>query len=87
MGSPGALQTSVVVTRKGGSRGDGNTKRPVARRGSDIVGVVSERLVGIVTVSDLLEALGRGIDRPATETRRMATHRVPHRKQRLAGGP
>jgi CBS domain-containing protein len=45
-----------------------------------------KRLVGIVTVSDLLESLGRGIDRPAKETRRMPTHRVPHRKQRRAAG-
>ena len=48
--------------------------------------VDGERLVGSVTVSDLLEALGRGVDRPAKETRRMATHRVPHRKTRRAGG-
>jgi acetoin utilization protein AcuB len=48
--------------------------------------VDGERLVRIVTVSDLLEALGDGIDRPATAMRRMATHRVPHRKQRRAGG-
>ena len=40
------------------------------------------RLVGIVTVSDLLEAIGRGIDRPAKPTRPSATHRVPHRKQK-----
>ena len=84
MGSPSALQASVVVTRQAGSRGDGNTKRPVAD-GSDVVGVLSERLVAIVTVSDLLEALGRGIDRPAKGTRPMVTHRVPHRKQRRAG--
>jgi CBS domain-containing protein len=38
------------------------------------------RLVGIVTLSDLLELLGRGVDRPATPARRLATHRVPHRK-------
>lgn len=38
------------------------------------------RLVGILTLSDLLELLGRGIDRPAKPSRRVATHRVPHRK-------
>jgi CBS domain-containing protein len=37
------------------------------------------RLVGIVTLSDLLELLGRGVDRPAKPARRLATHRVPHR--------
>lgn len=43
------------------------------------------RLVGIVTLSDLLDLLGRGIDRPAKPARRIATHRVPHRKRRMAG--
>ena len=44
------------------------------------------RLVGIVTVSDLLEAIGRGVDRPPKGMRPSATHRVPHRKQGRAGG-
>ena len=44
--------------------------------------VDGRRLVGIVTVSDLLEARGRGIERPAKPARRMATHRVAHRKPR-----
>ena len=48
---------------------------PVVERG---------RLVGIVTLSDLLQLLGRGVDRPAKPNRRMATHRVPHRKQSRA---
>jgi CBS domain-containing protein len=38
------------------------------------------RLVGIVTLADVLEVVGRGVDRPAKPARRMATHRVPHRK-------
>ena len=38
------------------------------------------RLVGIVTLADLLEVIGRGVDRPAKPARRTATHRVPHRK-------
>jgi acetoin utilization protein AcuB len=38
------------------------------------------RLVGILTLSDLLELLGRGIERPVKPTRPIATHRVPHRK-------
>jgi acetoin utilization protein AcuB len=45
------------------------------------------RLVGIVTISDLLELLGRGIDRPAAPERPSATHRVAHRKQRGRGKP
>jgi acetoin utilization protein AcuB len=40
------------------------------------------RLVGIVTVSDLLELLGRGVARPARPPRRGLHHRVPHRKGR-----
>jgi CBS domain-containing protein len=45
-----------------------------------------ERLVGIVTVSDLLELLGRGIDRPLQPARRGLHHRTPHRKMRGASG-
>ena len=82
----GDFMTSPVVTV-----GRTDTIRVVANlmRGRTIgcVPLVDgECLVGIVTVSDLLEALGRGIDRPAKETRRMATPRVSHRKQRRAGG-
>lgn len=40
-----------------------------------------ERTVGIVTISDLLDVLGRGVDRPAPASRRGLQHRVPHRKQ------
>ena len=43
---------------------------PVTREG---------RLVGIVTVSDLLVLLGRGIDRPAPSGRRNLQHRGPHK--------
>jgi acetoin utilization protein AcuB len=44
------------------------------------------RLVGIVTVSDLLELLGGGVARPAKPPRRGLHHRVPHRKQNGAFG-
>ena len=44
------------------------------------------RLVGIVTTSDLLQLVGHGIGRPAKVPRRIATHRVPHRKQHRGGG-
>ena len=43
------------------------------------------RLVGIVTVSDLLELLGRGVDRPAKATRAPLHWRVPHQKRRTRG--
>jgi acetoin utilization protein AcuB len=45
------------------------------------------RVVGIVTVADLLELLGRGADRPAaTTTRWTLRHRAPHRKRHAATG-
>lgn len=45
------------------------------------------RVVGIVTVADLLELLGRGSDRPATPARRWTLrHRSPHRKRSTATG-
>ena len=46
-----------------------------------LVVVESARVVGIVTVSDLLELLGRGMERGvATSTRWTLKHRAPHRK-------
>jgi CBS domain-containing protein len=46
-----------------------------------LVVVKSSRVVGIVTVSDLLELVGRGLDRGAvTTTRWTLNHRAPHRK-------
>jgi CBS domain-containing protein len=80
------LMTSRVVTV-----GPNETIRAVANmmRGRTIgcMPVVDkDRLVGIVTVSDLLQVLGRGIDRPARPGRPIATHRVPHRRRRHAGG-
>ena len=48
--------------------------------------VEGKRLVGIVTVSDLLRLLGRGVDRPIKPSRRTATHRVAHRKGYRSGG-
>lgn len=39
--------------------------------------------IGIVTVSDLLELVGRGLDRGASKSSRAALHhRVPHRKSK-----
>lgn len=51
--------------------------------------VVTERaqIRGIVTVADLLELIGRGIERPvAKTTRRTLSHRAPHRKRHVATG-
>jgi CBS domain-containing protein len=45
------------------------------------------RVVGIVTVADLLDLLGRGVDRPARPDHRpVLSHRVPHRKQAVPSG-
>jgi predicted transcriptional regulator len=46
---------------------------PVADRG---------RLKGILTVSDLLEVLGRGIDRPSRPRRHDLHYRTPHRARK-----
>lgn len=49
--------------------------------GSLVVTGKSGRLSGIVTVSDLLELLGRGTERPVVATTRWSLkHRSPHRK-------
>jgi CBS domain-containing protein len=48
-----------------------------------LVVVDSSRPVGIVTVSDLLELVGRGLDRGAVMSRRPPLHyRAPHRKRK-----
>ena len=37
--------------------------------------IAGQRLAGIVTVTDLLDVLGRGVDRPAAKQRRTLRHR------------
>ena len=50
-----------------------------------LVVVESGHAIGIVTVSDLLELVGRGLDRGAVRTdRRILNHRTPHRKSKGA---
>jgi CBS domain-containing protein len=45
------------------------------------------RVVGIVTVADLLELLGRGGDHPVASVHRWTLkHRAPHRKRHTATG-
>lgn len=46
-----------------------------------------ERIVGIVTVADLLDLVGRGVERPVPSTRRWTLkHRTPHVKRHRAAG-
>jgi CBS domain-containing protein len=51
-----------------------------------LVVVQEGRVKGIVTTADLLELIGRGVERPVVTTeRRIISHRVPHRKHQAAG--
>jgi CBS domain-containing protein len=56
--------------------------------GSLVVSDKDGRLVGIVTVADLLDAIGRGVERPvvAARGRPPLSYRVPHRKRNAATG-
>jgi acetoin utilization protein AcuB len=55
--------------------------------GSLVVTDSRGRLAGIVTVADLLDALGRGVEHPVSVAKRPALgHRVPHRKRHGAIG-
>ncbi len=51
------------------------------RRVSSLPVVENGRLVGILTVTDLLQLLGRGIDRPSPAVRSALHHRVAHKKR------
>ncbi|MBM3772442.1 MAG: CBS domain-containing protein [Acidimicrobiia bacterium] len=81
-----------LMTRGVVSVAEDETIRKVANvmRGRSIGCVlVSQRrkIVGIITVSDLLELLGRGGEHPArTISRPPLHHRVPHRKQTRTTG-
>jgi acetoin utilization protein AcuB len=83
----GDLMTAAVVTVPSTT-----TMRKAANlmRGHTIGCVVvadAGKVAGIVTTSDLLDLLGRGIVRPvATTTRWTLKHRAPHKKQHGAAG-
>jgi signal-transduction protein with cAMP-binding, CBS, and nucleotidyltransferase domain len=84
----GELMTSPVVTVP-----PTTTVRRAANmmRGRSIgclVVVKAGNAAGIVTVSDLLDLIGRGIERSVTTTpRRLLNFRAPHRKRHRAAGP
>lgn len=44
------------------------------------------KLVGIITLADLLRLLGSGADRPNHNARATLSHKVPHKKQHMATG-
>jgi acetoin utilization protein AcuB len=80
----GDLMTGTVITVE-----PSETIRKVANlmRGRTIgcVPVVEKnKLKGIVTVSDLLDSLGRGVDRPSRPRRHDLRYQVPHRHRRNA---
>ncbi len=82
----GQCQVADLMTRSAVAIGPNDTVRAAANlmRGRTIgcLPVVERgRLVGIVTVTDLLELLGRGIDRSERPARATLHYRVPHRKQ------
>lgn len=75
-----------LMTRPAITRAPNDTVRSAANamRGRTIgcLPIVDRgRLVGIVTVSDLLDVLGRGADRPVRASRPGLHWRVPHRKR------
>lgn len=82
----GDLMASPVVTADGQTtvRDAANKLRgrtigclPIMERG---------RLVGIVTVSDLLSLIGRGAERPVATSERRTLHRRGPRRQRVSSG-
>jgi acetoin utilization protein AcuB len=58
-------------------RGRGLGCLPVVHRG---------KLVGVVTIADMLAVIGGGVDRPSHEKRAAMHHRVPHRRANAATG-
>jgi acetoin utilization protein AcuB len=80
MSSPAVTVTSDLTAQRAATMMRG--------RSIDCLVVVDgERVVGIVTVSDLLELLGRGTGtRRVSEPRAALHHRSPHRKQHRPDG-
>jgi acetoin utilization protein AcuB len=81
------LMTPAVVT----VRPDATVRQAAnLMRGRSIGSLVvtdGKRIAGIVTVSDLLELLGRGVERPMAASRRWTLkHRTPHKKRVRAAG-
>ena len=87
----GEPRVEDIMTRSVVAVAPGETIRKVANlmRGRTLgcVPVIKgQRLRGIVTVSDLLTILGRGVDRPARPDRHALHYRTPHRTHKQASG-
>jgi acetoin utilization protein AcuB len=83
----GELMTPKVVTIRADAtiRQAANLMR--GRSIGSLVVVDGRKVTGIVTVSDLLELVGRGMERPVTTGRRWTLkHRTPHRPRSSAAG-
>jgi CBS-domain-containing membrane protein len=83
----GDLMTPRVVTIRPDAtiRQAANLMR--GRSIGSLVVVDGRRVAGIVTVSDLLELVGRGLERPVTTAKRWTLkHRTPHRPRARAAG-
>jgi CBS domain-containing protein len=81
------LMTSPAVTVSGDLTAQRAANMMRGRSIGCLVVVDNDRVMGIVTVSDLLELVGRGAGtRRASEARADLHHRTPHRKQRRKGG-
>lgn len=80
------LMSSPVVTI---DRGD-TVKKAASRMQGRTVGCLPvmdrTKLVGIITLADLLQLLGRGVDRPNHNARATLSHMVPHKKQHMPNG-
>ena len=79
MDSHFACVTRADTVRKAANlmRGHKTGCLPVVERG---------RLLGVVTIGNLLEILGHGIERPNHEARAALHHRVAHRKAATSSG-
>lgn len=78
-----AMTPAIVVDATATIRQVANTMR--GRVTGCVVVIERGKPVGVITISDLLELLGRGIDRPGRPERRGLHHRVPHRRRKSGG--
>jgi len=82
----GAIVAELMTTRVATIESDATVRKAANLMRGRTIGclpvVDGRRLVGIVTISDLLELVGGGVGRPERAIRADIHYRVPHRKQR-----